>query len=180
MALLLTIKTYIMTAEEIKNLIDQKIAGQGSMVDVGGALPTILKEIVDIAGQGGGGEQADLFVTDTESPSYVKGIATIEASSEPHTVSEDFLDDIMTNDIFIRAIVNDRVALLAKVPLTNAIRTALNEYLGDIDEKAYVKRFWGVVEYGENDSIDLYGGVALFNYDKPIVGADSVIFIDNL
>lgn len=39
-----------MTAEEIKNLIDQKIAGQGTMVDVGGALPTILKEIVDMAG----------------------------------------------------------------------------------------------------------------------------------
>lgn len=36
-----------MTTEEIKNLIDQKIAGQGSMVDVGGALPVILKEIVD-------------------------------------------------------------------------------------------------------------------------------------
>lgn len=36
-----------MTTQEIKNLIDQKIAGQGSMVDVGGALPTILKEIVD-------------------------------------------------------------------------------------------------------------------------------------
>lgn len=38
-----------MTPNEIKTLIDQKIAGQGSMVDVGGALPTILKEIVDMA-----------------------------------------------------------------------------------------------------------------------------------
>ena len=42
-----------MTTEEIKTLIDQKIAGQGTMVDVGSALPTILKEIVDMAGQGG-------------------------------------------------------------------------------------------------------------------------------
>ncbi len=40
-----------MTPNKIKELIDQKIAGQGSMVDVGGALPTILKEIVDMAGQ---------------------------------------------------------------------------------------------------------------------------------
>ena len=39
-----------MTPNEIKNLIDQKIAGQGTMVDVGGALPTILKAIVDMAG----------------------------------------------------------------------------------------------------------------------------------
>lgn len=43
-----------MTPIEIKNLIDQKIAGQGTMVDVGGALPTILKEIVDMASQGSG------------------------------------------------------------------------------------------------------------------------------
>lgn len=44
-----------MTPNEIKTLIDQKIAGQGTMVDVGGALPTILKEIVDMASQGGEG-----------------------------------------------------------------------------------------------------------------------------
>lgn len=36
-----------MDAQQIKNLIDSKIAGQGTMVDVGGALPTILKAIVD-------------------------------------------------------------------------------------------------------------------------------------
>ena len=44
----------MLTPEQIKTLIDQKIAGQGTMVDVGGALPTILKEIVDMASQGGG------------------------------------------------------------------------------------------------------------------------------
>lgn len=38
-----------MNADEIKALIAQKIAGQGSMIDIGGALPTILNEIVDIA-----------------------------------------------------------------------------------------------------------------------------------
>ena len=63
MALLLTIKTYIMTTEEIKNLIDQKIAGQGTMVDVGGALPTILKEIVDMASQGGGSDIKPIMLT---------------------------------------------------------------------------------------------------------------------
>ena len=52
-----------MTTEEIKNLIDQKIAGQGTMVDVGGALPTILKEIVDMAGQGGGGDIKPITLT---------------------------------------------------------------------------------------------------------------------
>lgn len=39
-----------MTTQEIKDLIASKIAGQGTMVDVGGALPTILKEIVDALG----------------------------------------------------------------------------------------------------------------------------------
>lgn len=39
-----------MNKEEIKNLIATAIAGQGSMVDVGGALPKILDAIVDMAG----------------------------------------------------------------------------------------------------------------------------------
>lgn len=42
-----------MTTEEIKDLIASKIAGQGNQVDSGGALPTILNEIVDMASQGG-------------------------------------------------------------------------------------------------------------------------------
>lgn len=36
-----------MTKQEIKDLIAAKIAGQGSAVDVGGALPVILNEILD-------------------------------------------------------------------------------------------------------------------------------------
>ena len=39
-----------MTTQEIKDLIASKIAGQGSMVDVGGALPNILKEFADAMG----------------------------------------------------------------------------------------------------------------------------------
>ena len=38
----------MLSNEEIKNLIASKIAGQGSAVDVGGALPTILNAIVDM------------------------------------------------------------------------------------------------------------------------------------
>lgn len=44
-----------MTKDEIKALIDAKITGQGTQVDVGGALPQILKEIIDNSGSGGGG-----------------------------------------------------------------------------------------------------------------------------
>lgn len=38
-----------MTKEEIQALINAKIAGQGSAVDTGGALPTILSEILELA-----------------------------------------------------------------------------------------------------------------------------------
>lgn len=38
-----------MTKEQIQALIDAKIAGQGSAVDVGGALPAILSEILNLA-----------------------------------------------------------------------------------------------------------------------------------
>ena len=40
-----------MTTQEIKDLIASKIAGQGSMVDIGGALPNILDEIIDAVGK---------------------------------------------------------------------------------------------------------------------------------
>lgn len=36
-----------MTKEEIKALINAKIKGQGSQVDLGGALPTIIEEVLD-------------------------------------------------------------------------------------------------------------------------------------
>lgn len=38
-----------MTKEEIQALINAKIAGQGSAIDAGGALPTILSEILELA-----------------------------------------------------------------------------------------------------------------------------------
>lgn len=38
-----------MTPQEIQALINAKIAGQGSAVDVGGALPVILSEILNLA-----------------------------------------------------------------------------------------------------------------------------------
>lgn len=68
-----------MTTEEIKTLIDQKIAGQGSMVDVGGALPTILKEIVDMASQGGGGGDIKPIILSEEPTGAITTQAELEA-----------------------------------------------------------------------------------------------------
>lgn len=53
-----------MTKEQIQALIDAKIAGQGSAVDVGGALPQILSEILELASQGGGAITHNLEILD--------------------------------------------------------------------------------------------------------------------
>lgn len=45
-----------MDAQEIKDLIASKIAGQGNQVDPGGKLAEILNALVDMASQGGGGD----------------------------------------------------------------------------------------------------------------------------
>lgn len=42
-----------MTKEQIKALIAANIAGQGTQVDLGGALPTILEAIIDAIPEGG-------------------------------------------------------------------------------------------------------------------------------
>ncbi len=52
-----------MTTQEIKDLIMSKIAGQGSAVDAGSALPQILNAIVDAIGEGGGGSGKRILET---------------------------------------------------------------------------------------------------------------------
>ena len=78
-----------MTPEQIKTLIDQKIAGQGSMVDVGGALPTILKEIVDMAGQGGGGgsDVKPIIITDEPSAEMTTAIQLAAIGITPSEIA---------------------------------------------------------------------------------------------
>ena len=59
-----------MTKDEIKSLVAAKIAGQGSMVDVGGGLPTILNEIIDLIPEGGGGESLNIELIAAEDAGY--------------------------------------------------------------------------------------------------------------
>lgn len=60
-----------MTKQEIIALIDAKIAGQGSAVDVGGALPQILKEILDKAASGEN-VQSDWSQSDSTAADFIK------------------------------------------------------------------------------------------------------------
>ena len=63
-----------MKKEEIKALIAAKIAGQGNQVDAGGALPTILDEIIDAI------QQADWNEADSTKPDFIKNKPTIPAA----------------------------------------------------------------------------------------------------
>lgn len=70
-----------MTKDEIKTLVAAKIAGQGSQVDVGGGLPTILNEIIDLIPEGGGGGFEPLVVEGSRE----------QGTSEIYVSGEDFL-----------------------------------------------------------------------------------------
>lgn len=61
-----------MTAQEIQALINAKIAGQGSAVDVGGALPQILSGILELAQAGG----------DATKPIILSGVPQIDDTLE--------------------------------------------------------------------------------------------------
>lgn len=84
-----------MTPNEIKTLIDQKIAGQGSMVDVGGALPTILKEIVDMA-------------SDTPAPqkSALLEITRVPDEDDLYVLTPEETDQILTGQTLSLRIIN--------------------------------------------------------------------------
>ena len=68
-----------MTKQQIQALIDAKIAGQGSAVDVGGALPTILHEILEAA-FAGANVQSNWDETDSDSPQFIQNKPTIPAA----------------------------------------------------------------------------------------------------
>ena len=68
-----------MNKQQIQALIDAKIAGQGSAVDVGGALPTILHEILEAA-FAGENVQSNWDETDSDSPQFIQNKPTIPAA----------------------------------------------------------------------------------------------------
>lgn len=79
-----------MTKEEIKDLIASKIAGQGSAVDAGSALPQILNAIIDSIGEGGGGTPTYVldFRNETTGMSAISYLAT--GSGDNPVSVEDF------------------------------------------------------------------------------------------
>lgn len=79
-----------MTIQEIKELVSKKIAGQGSRVDIGGALAEILNGIIDMAG-----EKKEVFVPNLTSFSNV---SKAQAAADLQ-ISESDLDSLFEADV---------------------------------------------------------------------------------
>ena len=86
-----------MNKQQIQALIDEKIRGQGNQVDSGGALATILGEILDMA-SAGANVQSDWDENDNTDPSFIKNKPTIPAAQ----VQSDWDEADNTNPAFIK------------------------------------------------------------------------------
>lgn len=86
-----------MNKQEIQALIDAKIAGQGSAIDVGGALPTILHEILEMAA-GGENVQSNWDETDNQSPQYIQNKPNIPAPYSLPVASAETLGGVKVGD----------------------------------------------------------------------------------
>ena len=87
-----------MTKEEIKALVNAKIAGQGSAVDVGSALPAILNGILELAASGG--ERTVIECTETfERKSAQYALERIKINGNPVSSIEDIKRAISPNTI---------------------------------------------------------------------------------
>lgn len=82
-----------MNKQEIQALIDSKIAGQGSAVDVGGALPKILHEILEVA-FAGENVQSNWDEADSQSPQYIQNKPSIPAPYTLPTASAETLGGV--------------------------------------------------------------------------------------
>lgn len=76
-----------MTQQEIQALIDAKIAGQGSAVDVGGALPQILSGILELA-QAGATKTVVEMVGSVVDGTLEEALAALTIDGEPATVEK--------------------------------------------------------------------------------------------
>ena len=86
-----------MNKQQIQALIDAKIAGQGSAVDVGGALPTILHEILEAA-FAGANVQSNWNETNSDSPQFIQNKPTIPAPYSLPTASPETLGGVKVGE----------------------------------------------------------------------------------
>lgn len=123
-----------MNAQEIRSLIEQKIAGQGTNVDAGGALPAILEALVDAIEES---KPVEILLEESFEAE------TKAAAAEKLQISESQLDDLIEGKC---PIVRDKLTSTAYLCLGTAQNTSnakvrLFAYDSGSD---YLKAFWNI------------------------------------
>ena len=125
-----------MTIQEIKELVSKKIAGQGSQVDIGGALAEILNGIIDIADGKKIVEVPNLTTFEDETKA--------QAAADLH-ISESDLDSLFEADVITTTGPSGTISLC----LTSNINSVDNKYAGFGSTSGYLGGFAFEIYYNK-------------------------------
>ena len=174
-----------MNSTEIRNLIEKKIEGQGNQVDLGNALPVILKGLSErMSGTAEvavkihaykKNEDETSWEPDIEGVSgilYVKGFDTFGNPLPVQEIPFTGEADAETIDITIEAHQGDTIAVLAKIPGKGASCQLVTKVLAEttLEPEVYPA---GIYEIGDGNinitpGKDGYGGTAIVTEDFAI------------
>lgn len=159
----------------IKELIATKIAGQGSMIDIGGALPTILGSLaermsgeVDVTVKVHSYKKTeDSFEPDTEVSGalYIKGFDAFGNVIPEQEIPFNGSADVETIDLSFKAHQGDTIAVLAKIPGKGASCQLVTKVVADCTLEPEVYPV-GIYEMGDGSlnvtpGDDIYNGAAI-------------------
>lgn len=170
-------------ANNIKELIATKIAGQGSMIDIGGALPTILGSLAErMSGEVSvtvkihsykKGE--DSFEPDNEVSGslYVKGFDAFGNVIPEQEIPFNGTADMETIDLSFKAHQGDTIAVLAKIPGKGASCQLVTKVVADCTVEPEVYPV-GIYELGDGalsitPGDDMYNGAVIVSEDFAIL-----------
>lgn len=167
----------------IKELIATKIAGQGSMIDIGGALPTILGSLaermsgeVDVTVKVHSYKKGeDSFEPDTEVSGslYIKGFDAFGNVIPEQEIPFNGTADVETIDLSFKAHQGDTIAVLAKIPGKGASCQLVTKVVADCTVEPEVYPV-GIYELGDGalsitPGEDMYNGTAIVTEDFAIL-----------
>ena len=167
----------------IKELIATKIAGQGSMIDIGGALPTILGSLaermsgeVDVTVKVHSYKKSeDSFEPDTEVSGslYIKGFDAFGNVIPEQEIPFNGTADMETIDLSFKAHQGDTIAVLAKIPGKGASCQLVTKVVADCTVEPEVYPV-GIYELGDGalsitPGEDMYNGAVIVSENFAIL-----------
>lgn len=160
-----------MTKQEIKSIIDGTISGQGSQVDIGGALPTILSSLaermsgeVDVTVKVHSYKKSkDSFEPDTEVSGslYIKGFDAFGNVIPEQEIPFNGTADMETIDLSFKAHQGDTIAVLAKIPGKGASCQLVTKVVADCTVEPEVYPV-GIYELGDG-ALSITPGEYMYN-----------------